>query len=110
MKINHLCLLTIITFLLLSQMGCVEKETTGVQNDTTPTVSSENNSSEEQFKNRIAIEGCIIKSCDKNLMRYYKKCEKCGNVEVGCTTAANSNLVSSFRCSKCGNMQKLRIE
>lgn len=62
----------------------------------------------------VAEQGCIIVEDKGTLMKYKKKCEKCGYVETGggtLTTAPRQfqKRTTSFKCPKCKNMQKVVI-
>ena len=62
----------------------------------------------------VAEQGCIIVEDKGTLMKYKKKCEKCGYVETGggtLTTAPRQfqKSTTSFKCPKCKNMQKVVI-
>lgn len=62
-----------------------------------------------------AIQGAVIVKKDGLRISYKQKCEKCGNVSSGTTTmtapsTSSSKSSSSFRCSKCGNQQKIEIQ
>lgn len=63
----------------------------------------------------IAISGCVITKQDTTMMSYVKKCESCGYVQPGQTTAAlikskGSKFTSSFMCPKCKKTQKIVIQ
>lgn len=62
-----------------------------------------------------AIQGSVIVKKDGLRISYKQKCEKCGNVSSSTTTmtapsSSSSKTTSSFRCSKCGNQQKIEIQ
>ena len=62
-----------------------------------------------------AIQGAVIVKKDGLKISYKQKCEKCGNVGNSLTSStvssnSSSKLTSSFRCSKCGNQQKIEIQ
>ena len=59
-----------------------------------------------------AVEGCIVRGKDGNLVRYQKKCEKCGYVDSSelKTGAVFSTWHGSFVCPKCKNNQKMTIK
>ncbi len=59
----------------------------------------------------VAISGAVILGEQGSIVKYKNKCEQCGHVAPGSTsTAISNNLNTSFKCFKCGNMQKVRIE
>ena len=59
-----------------------------------------------------AIEGCIVLGMDGNLVRYQKKCEKCGYVDSSKlkTGTVFTTWHGSFNCPKCKNHQKMTIK
>ena len=62
----------------------------------------------------VAEQGCFIVEDKGTLMKYKKKCEKCGYVETGggtLTTAPRKfqKRTAYFKCPKCKNMQKVII-
>lgn len=62
-----------------------------------------------------ALQGAVIVKKDGLRISYKQKCEKCGNVSNSTTTksvssSSSSKTTSSFRCSKCGNQQKVEIQ
>jgi DNA-directed RNA polymerase subunit M/transcription elongation factor TFIIS len=62
-----------------------------------------------------ALQGAIIVKQDGTRVTYKQKCEKCGNISGNTTTtsvssSSSSKMTSSFRCSKCGNQQKVEIQ
>jgi DNA-directed RNA polymerase subunit M/transcription elongation factor TFIIS len=62
-----------------------------------------------------ALQGAVIVSQDGTRISYKQKCDKCGNVSSSTTTtsvssSSSSKTTSSFRCSKCGNQQKIEIQ
>jgi DNA-directed RNA polymerase subunit M/transcription elongation factor TFIIS len=62
-----------------------------------------------------ALQGAVIVKQDGTRVSYKQKCEKCGNVSNSTTTtsvssSSSSKMTSSFRCSKCGNQQKVEIQ
>lgn len=62
-----------------------------------------------------ALQGAVIVKQDGTRISYKQKCEKCGNVSSSTTTTSvslnsSSKITSSFRCSKCGNQQKIEIQ
>lgn len=62
-----------------------------------------------------ALQGAVIVKKDGLRISYKQKCEKCGNVSNSTTTttassSSSSKSSSSFRCSKCGNQQKIEIQ
>jgi hypothetical protein len=62
-----------------------------------------------------ALQGAVIVKKDGLKISYKQKCEKCGNVNSSTTStsvssSSSSKLTSSFRCSKCGNQQKIEIQ
>ena len=59
----------------------------------------------------VALQGAVIVKQDGSRISYKQKCDKCGNVSsTTTTTTIGSNLTSNFRCSKCGNNQKIIIQ
>lgn len=61
------------------------------------------------------IHGAVIVKTNGLQISYKQKCEKCGNVNNTTTnttapSTSSSRLTSSFRCSKCGNQQKIEIQ
>ncbi len=63
----------------------------------------------------VAIQGAVIVKTNGLQISYKQKCEKCGTVSGSQTsttapTSSSSKLTSSFRCSKCGNQQKIEIQ
>ena len=63
----------------------------------------------------VALQGAVIVKKDGLRISYKQKCEKCGNVSISTTTmtassSSSSKSTSSFRCSKCGNQQKIEIQ
>lgn len=62
-----------------------------------------------------ALKGAVIVKQDGMRVTYKQKCEKCGNVSSSSTvtsvsSSSFSKTISSFRCSKCGNQQKIEIQ
>ena len=62
-----------------------------------------------------ALQGAVIVKKDGLNISYKQKCEKCGNVSSSTisttvSSSSSSKLTSSFRCSKCGNQQKIEIQ
>lgn len=62
----------------------------------------------------VAEQGCIIVEDKGTMMKFKKKCERCGFVKTGggtLTTAPRKfqKRTSSFKCPKCKNMQKVVI-
>lgn len=63
----------------------------------------------------VVIQGAIIFEEKGNMMKYCKKCESCGFVESNIKTnvqqpGPRSKLITSFRCPKCKNNQKVEIQ
>jgi len=63
----------------------------------------------------VAIQGAVIVKKDGLKISYKQKCEKCGNVgnsitSTSVSSSSNSKLTTAFRCSKCGNTQKIEIQ
>ena len=62
----------------------------------------------------IALSGWVIIEEKHNILRYCRKCEKCGNTSATYTTASikgkYTKRKTSFRCSKCGNKQEVVIQ
>ena len=62
-----------------------------------------------------ALQGAVIVKKDGLRISYKQKCEKCGNlsnetINTTASSSSNSKLTSFFRCSKCGNQQKVEIQ
>ena len=60
-----------------------------------------------------AIQGAVIVNQSGQKIKYQQKCDKCGAVKPGAintSVGAHSSLNSSFRCNKCGNIQKIVIK
>ncbi len=63
----------------------------------------------------VALQGAVIVKQNGLQISYKKKCEKCGNLDNSTTSTSapstkSSKLTTSFRCSKCGNQQKVEIQ
>jgi len=63
----------------------------------------------------VAIQGAVIVKQNGLQISYKQKCEKCGNVGNNTTSTSvssskSSKLTTSFRCTKCGNQQKIEIQ
>lgn len=61
------------------------------------------------------LQGAVIVSKDGLRISYKQKCEKCGHVSTSTTTmtvgsTTSSKTTSQFRCSKCGNHQRIEIQ
>ncbi len=61
------------------------------------------------------LQGAVIVKKDGLRISYKQKCEKCGTIRNGSinTTVpsrSSSKYTSNFRCSKCGNNQKIEIQ
>lgn len=60
-----------------------------------------------------ALQGAVIIKQSGQHVDFKQKCDQCGNVMPGSTSTVvgeRSTLESSFKCTKCGNMQKVRIQ
>jgi hypothetical protein len=60
-----------------------------------------------------AIQGAIIINQAGQMIKYQQKCDKCGTVKSGTINTSvgiHSSFNSSFKCNKCGNMQKVVIK
>lgn len=62
-----------------------------------------------------ALQGAVIVKQSGTSVSYKQKCEKCGNISSSTTTtnvssSSSSKMTSGFRCSKCGNQQKVEIQ
>lgn len=60
-----------------------------------------------------AISGAVILEQQGGRMKYRQKCENCGHVatttiQIGAPTGANI-MRTTFKCSKCGNQQRVEI-
>ena len=63
----------------------------------------------------IALSGCVIVDNGSSLMKYKKKCERCGYILPGTVSMAQvkgkySQFRSGFRCPKCGTQNKVLIQ
>ncbi len=61
----------------------------------------------------VAISGADILEESGGRMKYRQKCESCGHspstvIAIGSPTGANK-LTTTFKCSKCGNPQRVKI-
>jgi hypothetical protein len=61
-----------------------------------------------------ALQGAVIIKKDGLKIQYRKKCESCGHVDnstssTSVSASSSSKLVSSFRCTKCHNNQRIEI-
>jgi hypothetical protein len=59
------------------------------------------------------LQGAVIVKCSGQNVDFKHKCEKCGSIMPGSISTVvreRSTLESSFKCTKCGNMQKVRIK
>lgn len=61
------------------------------------------------------IQGAVITKKDGLRISYKQKCEKCGyasasQITTSVSSSSSSKYSSSFRCSKCGNQQKIEIQ
>jgi uncharacterized Zn finger protein len=60
----------------------------------------------------VVLNGAVIVKEAGNMIYFRRKCEKCGATESSSavvTILKQSRMSTSFRCSKCGNIQKLVI-
>ena len=58
-----------------------------------------------------AIQGAVIVKENGPLISYKQKCDKCGNISSNTTsTSIGNKLSTNFRCTKCGNNQKVEIQ
>ncbi len=63
----------------------------------------------------VALQGAVIVKQEGLRISYKQKCEKCGNLSSSTTSTSapstkSSKMTTSFRCSKCGNQQKIEIQ
>lgn len=63
----------------------------------------------------IAIQGAVITKKEGLKISYKKKCDKCGTLSSTTTSttassSSSSKSTSTFKCIKCGNMQKVIIQ
>lgn len=63
----------------------------------------------------VAIQGAVILEQKGNMMKYCKKCERCGFVESNIKTntqqpGSHGKLTTSFQCPKCKNNQRVEIQ
>lgn len=59
----------------------------------------------------IALQGAVVTDVSKTILKYEKKCEKCGNLSGSVITGFFvGNRSASFICPKCKNRQKILIK
>jgi len=61
----------------------------------------------------VATSGAVILEQNGDRMKYRQKCERCGHspstvIAIGAPAGANK-LTTTFKCSKCGNQQRVEI-
>lgn len=60
------------------------------------------------------LQGAVIVKQQGLSISYKQKCEKCGNlsssqITMTAPSSSNGKYSSNFRCTKCGNQQKIEI-
>jgi C4-type Zn-finger protein len=62
----------------------------------------------------LALGGAILESVDNGMMRYYNRCDSCGDVPNSTNftsiPSVGSMLCSTYRCNKCGRTTNVKIK
>lgn len=65
------------------------------------------------MKKGVPVQGAVIANQNGSQMSYKNKCEKCGAMGNSTNTVSvpgpRQNYTNNFRCSKCGNQQRVEI-
>lgn len=62
----------------------------------------------------VALSGAVLLGDDGRMIRYQKKCERCGHLDPGSTLTqaprgSSVTLTSGFMCPKCRSHNEVRI-